>query len=165
MDYTSGILDVTNSVKRMATTITRQLAYFVTIYSGMQMAADRPFIYEERFPDAFNFIRDVPTNFSRTLPLAGEIGEYYIVARKDRDSEDWYIGGVTDENGRYMHIDLGFVDDGVYAAELYTDSEDAHFRENPFGMRIDHKKVGKSDSLNIYMAPGGGFAIRLRRIR
>lgn len=165
MDYTSGILDVSNSIKRMATTITRQLAYFVTIYSGMQMAADRPFIYEDKFPNAFNFIRSVPTNFERTLPLAGEIGEYYVVARKDRDSDDWYIGGVTDETGRYMHIDLGFVGEGVFAAEIYTDTEDAHYRENPYGMRIDHKKVGKSDNLSIYMAPGGGFAIRLRRIR
>ena len=164
MDYTPGIFDLTNSVKRMATTLARQLAYFVTIYSGMTMAADRPYIYEERHMDAFQFIRDVPVNFARTLPLAGEIGEYYVVARQDRDSEDWYLGGVTDENGRRIHVQLDFLPDGVYAADLYCDTDDAHFRENPFGMQIMHKKVGRSDILDLYMAPGGGFAIRLKKI-
>ena len=165
MDYTSGILDLSNSVKRMATTLARQLAYFVTIYSGMQMAADRPFIYEDRFPDVYNFIHDVPTNFAITHPLAGEIGEYYVVARKDYDSEDWYIGGVTDESGRRLHIDLGFLADGaVYTADIYCDSDDAHYRENPFGININHKKVGRGDTFDLYMAPGGGFAIKLKRI-
>ena len=164
MDYTSGILDLTNSVKRISTTLARQLAYFVTIYSGMQMAADRPFIYEERFPKEFNFIHDVPVNFAKTLPLAGEIGEYYVVARQDRDSADWFIAGVTDESSRHVHINLDFLDNGVYAADLYCDSDDAHYRENPFGTDISHRKVGRSDSLDIYMAPGGGFAIRLQRL-
>ena len=164
MDYTSGILDLANSVKRMATTLARQLAYFVTIYSGMQMAADRPFIYEDRFPQEFEFIRAVPTNFARTLPLLGEIGEYYVVARQDRDSEDWYLGGVTNESGRRVHLRLDFLPDGVYEASIYCDSEDAHYRENPFGINITHKKVGRSDVLDLYMAPGGGFAIRLRRL-
>ena len=164
MDYTNGILDLTNSVKRISTTLTRQLAYFVTIYSGMAMAADRPFIYEERFRDVYKFIRDVPTNFERTLPLAGEIGEYYVVARKDRDSKDWYIGGVTDENSRRVHVSLDFLEAGVYRAEIYADSADAHFRENPFGHQIIIKHVGRSDVLDIYMAPGGGFAIKLQSI-
>ena len=164
MDYTSGILDLTNSVKRIATTLARQIAYFVTIYSGMQMAADRPFIYEERFPEVFAFIRAVPTNFAKTIPLAGEIGEYYVVARKDRDSEDWYIGGVTNENSRRIHISLDFLDSGAYSAEIYTDSDDAHYRENPFGINIKQMRVGLSDSLSLHMAPGGGFAVRLKKI-
>ena len=164
MDYTPGILDLTNSVKRMSTTLARQLAYFVTIYSGMQMAADRPYIYEDRFPKEFEFIRTVPTNFSKTLPLAGEIGEYYIVARRDHDSRDWYLGGVTNESSRRVYIRLDFLDDGVYAADLYCDSDDAHYRENPFGISITHKKVGRSDTLDLYLAPGGGFAIRLQRL-
>ncbi len=163
MDYTCGIFDLTNSVKRMATTLARQLAYFVTIYSGMQMAADRPFIYEERFPNEFNFIRAVPTNFAKTIPLAGEIGEYYVVARKDRDSEDWYIGGVTNESPRQVHIDLSFLSAGVYLAEIYRDSDDAHYRENPFGISITNQPVGANDYLDIYLAPGGGFAIRLQK--
>ena len=163
MDYTSGILDLSNSVKRMATTLTRQIAYFVTIYSGMQMAADRPFIYEERFPEIYEFIRQVPTNFEKTIPLAGEIGEYYVVARQDRDSEDWYVGGVTNETGRHVHISLDFLDNGAYTADIYADGDDAHFRNNPFAVKLQHKRVGHSDLLNIYLAPGGGFAIRLRK--
>lgn len=164
MDYTSGIFDLTNSVKRVSTTLARQLAYFVTIYSGMQMAADRPFMYEEKHPEAFQFIRDVPVSFSRTLPLAGEVGEYYVVARQDYSSADWYLGGVTDESSRHVHIDLNFLDEGVYAADLYLDAPDAHFRDNPFGMEISHRKVGRADSLDLYLAPGGGFAIKLAKI-
>ncbi len=164
MDYTSGILDLTNSVKRMATTLARQLAYFVTIYSGMQMAADRPFIYEERFPNEFKFIHAVPTNFEKTIPLAGEIGEYYVVARKDRESEDWFIGGVTNESSRRVHIDLNFLDLGVYHAEIYCDADDAHYRENPFGINIFQQKVSANDAFDLYLAPGGGFAIRLHHL-
>lgn len=164
MDYTSGIFDLANSVKRMSTTLARQLAYFVTIYSGMQMAADRPFIYEERFPEEFDFIRKVPTNFEKTLPLAGEIGEYYVVARKDRSSADWYLGGVTDESARRVHINLNFLEDGVYEASIYADSDDAHYRDNQFGILKQRKRVGRNESLDLYMAPGGGFAIRLQRL-
>ena len=164
MDYTSGILDLANNVKRMATTLARQLAYFVTIYSGMQMAADRPFIYEERFLDAFRFIHDVPTNFEKTIPLVGEIGEYYVVARKDRDSADWYIGGVTNEDGRRVHIDLDFLDNGVYQAEVYADGDDAHYRDNQFSTNFYQKRIGVHDSLDLYMAPGGGFAVHLKKI-
>ena len=163
MDYTCGILDLTNSVKRMATTLARQLAYFVTIYSGMQMAADRPFIYEERFPNEFKFIRSVPTNFEKTIPLAGEIGEYYVVARQDRLGDDWFIGGVTNESSRHVHIDLSFLGAGAYTAAIYRDAPDAHYRENPFGIEIISQTVGATDFLDLYLAPGGGFAIRLQK--
>ena len=164
MDYTSGIFDLANSVKRMATTLARQVAYFVTIYSGMTMAGDRPFIYEERFPEVFEFIRAVPTNFEKTLPLLGEIGEYYVVARKDRESADWFLGGVTNENSRRVHIDLDFLDSGAYQATIYADSDDAHYRENPFGINIQQKHVDRGEALDLYMAPGGGFAIRLKKL-
>ncbi|MBQ8985252.1 glycoside hydrolase family 97 protein [Candidatus Saccharibacteria bacterium] len=164
MDYTNGIFDIKNNVKYISTTLARQAAYFVTIYSGMAMAADRPFIYEERFPELFNFVREVPTNFEKTIPLSGEIGDFYVVARKDRFSPNWYIGGVTDTSSRHVHINLDFLDEGVYKALLYIDSEDAHFRDNPFGINISEKHVGKNDTLDIYMAPGGGFAISLKKI-
>jgi alpha-glucosidase len=163
MDYTPGIFDLQNSVKRMATTLARQLAYYVTIYSGMTMAADRPFMYEERFPEEFKFIRDVPNNYEKTIPLAGEIGEYYVVARKGRGSEDWYIGGVTNEYARTVVISLEFLDAGAYLADIYADSEDAHYRDNPFGITISHKTLGSADTLRIHLAPGGGFAIRLHK--
>ena len=163
MDYTNGIFDITNSVKRISTTLARQVAYFVTIYSGMTMAADRPFIYEKKFPELFEFIKVVPTNFEKTVPLMGEIGDFYVVARKDRNSPDWYIGGVTDENGRTVHVSLDFLEDGPYKAYLYADSSDAHYRDNPYGIEISTRHVGRSDTLDVYMAPGGGFAIRLAK--
>ncbi len=164
MDYTSGILDITNSVKRMATTLTRQIAYFVTIYSGMQMAADRPFMYEEKFPEIFKFIREVPTNFERTLPLAGEIGEYYVVARQERGSDNWFLGGVTDERARRVHIPLDFLPTGTYVAEIFADGPDAHYLSNPYAVELGRRRVGRGDMLDIRMAPGGGFAVRLKRV-
>ncbi len=164
MDYTSGILDLANPAKRISTTLARQLAYFITIYSGMQMAADRPFIYEERFAEEFKFISSVPTSFEKTLPLAGEIGEYYVVARKDRDSGDWYVAGITDETARRVHLELRFLDSGVYATDIYADAENAHFRDNPFGIEIFHRRLGRDDRIDLFLAPGGGFAIRLRKI-
>ena len=165
MDYTPGIFDLSNSVKRMSTTLARQLAYFVTIYSGMTMAADRPYIYEERFPEEFDFIRNVPNNFEKTLPLAGEVGEYYVVARQARNSEDWFVGGVTDETGRRIHISLDFLSSGVYKAYVYADADHAHYRDEQFAIVKQQKSVGKSDSLDLYMAPGGGFAIRLVKLQ
>lgn len=165
MDYTSGIFDLQNNVKRVATTLARQLAYYVTIYSGMQMAADRPDFYQDKYPAAFQFIQDVPTNFSQTIPLAGEIGEYYLVARKDRDSQDWYLGGITNETSRRVRINLStFLTDGTYLAEIYRDSHDAHYQKNPFGIVIEKRQMSYSDTLDLYLAPGGGFAIRLKRL-
>lgn len=165
MDYTNGIFDITNNVKRISTTLTRQLAYFVTIYSGMAMAADRPFMYEERFKDVFEFIKDVPTNFERTLPLAGEIGEYYVVARLARDEKTWFVAGVTNETARRVHIALSFLPNTAYEATIYADSKDAHFRDNPYGHDISKRRVNQNDSLDIYMAPGGGFAIELKQLQ
>lgn len=164
MDYTNGIFDIENPKKRICTTIARQLAYFVVFYSGMQMAADRPFMYFGKYADLFNFIRDVPTNFEKTLPLAGEIGEYYIVARRDRDSADWYVGGVTNENGRSIEIKFDFLEDEKYQATIYADAEKSDYKSNPLAYEIKTKKIKKGDSLKVYLAPGGGFAIRLQRL-
>ncbi len=165
MDYTSGIFDVTNNVKRMATTIAKQLAYYVTIFSGMQMAADRPRFYEEVQPGAFKFIHDVPVSWERTLPLLGQIGQYYVVARQGRDTEDWYIGGVTNEDAHRIRINLDFLQsDTIYQAEIYRDGENAHYRENQLAIAIESRKVGRMDYLDIWMAPGGGFAVRLKKL-
>lgn len=163
-DYTSGIFDVTNQNKRIASTLARQLAYYVTIYSGMQMAADRPRFYEDTYPEAFKFIRDVPVSWERSLPLLGMMGEYYVVARQDRESPDWYIGGVTNEDGRRVRILLDFLEPGVpYVAEIYRDAQDAHYRDNQLAIDIENRKITSADNLDIYMAPGGGFAIRIAR--
>ncbi len=164
MDYTNGIFDIENPKKRIFTTITRQIAYFIVFYSGMQMAADRPFMYSGKYTDFFEFIRIVPTNFEKTVPLAGQIGEYYVVARKDRDSADWYIGGVTNGNGRNIELDLGFLEDERYQATTYCDAREANYKDNPLAYEIKTKKIKTNDKIKIYLAPGGGFAIRLQRL-
>ena len=164
MDYTSGIFDVSNVAKRLASTLARQLAYYVTIYSGMQMAADRPRFYEEVQPAAYEFIRKVPVNWERTVPLLGKIGESYIVARQDRNTPDWYIGGVTNEEAHRVRLNLDFLDDDTtYTAEIYRDSDTAHYRDNQLDITIETRKITKSDNLDIWMAPGGGFAVRISK--
>lgn len=164
MDYTSGIFDVSNVAKRLASTLARQLAYYVTIYSGMQMAADRPRFYEEVQPAAYEFIRKVPVNWERTVPLLGKIGEYYVVARQDRNTPDWYIGGVTNEEAHRVRLNLDFLDDDTtYTAEIYRDSDTAHYRDNQLGITIETRKITKADNLDIWMAPGGGFAVRITK--
>ena len=164
MDYTPGILDVTNFSKRIASTITRQLAYYVTIYSSMQMAADRPQIYEELHPDLFQFIKDVPTRFERTIPLLGEIGKSYVVARQEWEGTNWYIGGVTNEEGRKVELYLDFLEPDInYVATIYRDSEDAHYRDHQTGYVIEEKILRRGDKIEVYMAPGGGFAMKLRK--
>ena len=162
MDYTPGIFDVTNFSKRIASTVTRQLAYYVTIYSSMQMAADRPRLYEESYPDLFQFIKDVPTRFERTIPLLGEIGKSYVVARQEWESSNWYIGGVTNEEGRKVELYLDFLEPDInFIATIYRDSEDAHYRDHQTGYVIEEKVLRRGDKLEVYMAPGGGFAIKL----
>lgn len=164
MDYTSGIFDVSNVAKRLASTLARQLAYFVTIYSGMQMAADRPKFYEEVQPAAYNFIRQVPVSWEYTVPLLGKIGEYYVVARKDRYSDDWYVGGVTNEEAHRVRLNLDFLDeDTQYTAEIYRDSDTAHYRDNQLGITIETRRITRADNLDIWMAPGGGFAVRITK--
>ncbi|MBQ8157220.1 glycoside hydrolase family 97 protein [Candidatus Saccharibacteria bacterium] len=164
MDYTPGILDVTNYAKRMATTITRQLAYYVTIYSSMQMASDRPQIYEVNYHDLYEFIQDVPLTWERTIPLMGEVGKCFVVARQEWDSPNWYIGGVTNEEGRRVELYIDFLEPGVnYTATIYRDSEDAHYRDHQLGYVIEEKVIRQGDRIEMYMAPGGGFAIRLRK--
>ncbi len=164
MDYTSGIFDVTNVTKRLASTLARQLAYYVTIFSGAQMAADRPRFYEEVHPDAYKFIRDVPVNWEKTVPLMGDIGHYYVVARQERDSTNWFVGGVTDSDGRRAKINLDFLDkDTTYVAEIYRDSLDAHYRDNQLGIIIEKKEVKNDSMLDIWLAPGGGFAIKISK--
>ena len=163
MDYTSGIFDVTNATKRCATTIVRQIAYYITIYSGMQMAADRPVFYEKRYPNLYKFIRDLPLSWEKTLPLAGEIGQYYVVARQKRNSNDWFIGGVTNEHGRRVHISLDFLEVGDYDAEIYRDGAAAHYRDNALDYKIEKRRVTRSEVFDLYLAPGGGFCIRLKK--
>ena len=164
MDYTPGIFDIMNTTKRLSSTLARQLAYFVTIPSGMQMAADRPRFYEEVNPAAYQFIHDVPVNWERTVPLMGSIGEYYVVAREARGGHDWFVGGVTNDSAHKVRVSLDYLEDGVtYTAEIYRDHETAHFRDNPLAIAIETTDVTKNNFIDIWMAPGGGFAIALKK--
>lgn len=164
MDYTSGIFDITNVAKRLASTLARQLAYYVTVYSGMQMAADRPRFYEEVQPAAYQFIREVPVNWELTVPLLGRIGEYYVVARQARETGEWYIGGVTNEDAHRVRLNLDFLAEGEYFAQIYRDADTAHYRDNPLGITIEARKVSNGEFLDLWMAPGGGFAVRLIKV-
>lgn len=165
MDFTPGIFDLLFEEEkpnnRVETTLAKQLALYVVLYSPIQMAADLPENYEAR-PDAFQFIRDVPTDWTESHALAGEVGEYAVFARKDRTSEDWYIGGLTNADSRSVTLDMSFLNPGrSYTARIYSDSSDADWQSNPYGFVISEKKLAAEDTLTVYMAPGGGFAVRL----
>ncbi|MCL2094872.1 glycoside hydrolase family 97 protein [Candidatus Saccharibacteria bacterium] len=159
-DFTPGLFDITNYTKRVASTLARQLAYYVTIYSPWQMVADRPHMYENQ--PAFKFIHDVPTDWAQSKYLLGEIGEYLVTARQDRNSQDWYVGGLTNDSPRKLNLGLDFLPgDATWIAEIYRDSPDAHFRDHPLGINIESREVRSTDRFEMYLAPGGGFAIRL----
>ena len=166
MDFTPGIFDLTfgkdvSEDPRVQTTLAKQLALYVVIYSPIQMAADLPENYEAR-PDAFNFIKQVPIDWEETIAVDGEIGEFIVFARKDRHSPDWYIGAITDEEARTVSVPLGFLDqDGNWTAEIYRDGEDADWRDNPYAFEVESRTVTSGDTLDLKLAPGGGTAIRL----
>ncbi len=166
MDYTPGIFDLApfglDSKFRPQSTLARQLALYVTIYSPVQMAADLPENYSAR-PDAFRFIEDVPTDWEQSLGLAGELGDYVVFARRERGGDDWYLGAITDEEARDLAVPLDFLDaNRRYTAQIYRDGEGADWRRNPYAIVIEERLVGPGDSLQLWLAPGGGTAIRFR---
>ena len=162
MDYTPGIFDLyipSMPKNRVNTTLAKQLAYYVVIYSPLQMAADLPENYQGK--PAFRFIVDVPCDWSETLALNGEIGEYVTIARKDRNSEDWYLGSITNESARNFSFKLHFLDPKFeYKAQIYADGEEADWKTNPLDLVIRDTILTHSDSLQVCLAPGGGQAIR-----
>jgi len=168
MDFTPGIFDLTFGKsmlnERVQSTLATQLALYVLIYSPVQMAADLPENYEKR-PDAFQFIRDVPTDWETSRTLAGEIGDYVVVARQQRGAADWYLGATTDENARTLDIPLDFLERGRrYEAQIYRDAADADFRTNPTALVIEKRNVTAKDRIAAALAPGGGLAVRFRAI-
>lgn len=169
MDYTPGIFQIKmdyynpDSKFQVHTTLAKQLALFVVMYSPIQMAADLPENYE-RLPDAFQFIVDVPVDWQKKKVLYAEPGEYVVIARKDRNSDNWFIGAITDENKRMFNLSLNFLDEGMYEAIIYNDSEDAHWNSNPMSYKIEKKKLTRSDQLIIHLAEGGGCAVSLKKI-
>ena len=162
MDYTPGVLSLVGADgKVFNSTQAKQLANFVVIYSPLVMAADLPENYE-KYPAAFKFIRDVPTDWSDTRVINGEVGEYATIARKARGSQEWYVGAVTDGEARTLALPLGFLDAGKrYVAEIYRDGDAADYRsERRFDLVTETKLVGAGDTLQLKLAPGGGQAIR-----
>lgn len=168
MDYTPGLFQTDLSyygegkTVKAGTTLARQLALYLTMPSPMQMACDLPENYE-RFADAFQFIEDVPVDWSDSRYLEAEPGRHITVARLDKASDDWYVGAVTDENARKALIDLSFLPKGVkYEATIYEDAPDADYRTNPQAYRIRKQTVDSRTKLRQPLAPGGGVAIRLQ---
>ena len=176
MDFTPGIFDLepnkrpplredmqrSDTASRVETTLAKQLALYVVLYSPIQMAADLPENYEKRM-DAFQFIIDVPTDWEESIALNGEVGDFVTFARKGRGGEEWFVGSLTDENARTLTIPLDFLDaDRAYVAEIYRDGDKADWDANPYAMKIESRNVASDDALTLPLAPGGGAAVRLR---
>ena len=161
MDFTPGVLSLKGrGGQPFQSTLAKQLATYVVLYSPIQMAADLPQHYEQH-RDAFQFIKDVPADWSQTRVLNGEIGDFVTIARKDRNSEDWYLGSVTDEHGRVLQVPLSFLDPGRrYVAQVYRDGADAHWKTDPFDSAVETREVDSDDVVTLRLAAGGGTAIR-----
>ncbi len=162
MDFTPGVLSLKGSDDSdLLSTIAKQLALYVVLYSPVQMAADTPENYA-RYPAAFKFIRDVPVDWSETRVVNGEVGDYATIVRKDRASDDWYLGSVGDEQARTLNVPLDFLDAGrTYTAEIYRDGPGADYRTTArHSIAIEQRQVRRGETMAIALAPGGGQAIR-----
>lgn len=164
MDFTPGILSLTGqNGSAIQSTLAKQLALYVVLYSPVVMAADTPEVYA-RYPGPMQFIRDVPTDWQDTRVLNGEIGDYVTIARRPRDSNDWFLGSITDENPRTLTVKLDFLDARrTYTAQVYRDGPTATYTtETRHDVAIETKRVRKGDTLSLVLAPGGGQAIRFK---
>ncbi|NQT64375.1 MAG: glycoside hydrolase family 97 protein [Candidatus Marinimicrobia bacterium] len=162
MDYTPGIFDIRfdryKPDNKIHSTLAKQLALMVVLYSPLQMAADLPENYENQ--PAFQFIQDLEVDWDETLYLEGEIGKYVTIAR--RHGSEWFLGAITNDEARELEIAMDQMVRGDQVAECYVDTEDAHWDNNPYPIWIGSYKVSPSDTLKARLAPGGGMAIRLR---
>ncbi|OYX14204.1 MAG: alpha-glucosidase [Algoriphagus sp. 32-45-6] len=163
MDYTPGVfeMDVYNG-SHVNSTLANQLALYVTMYSPLQMAADFPENYD-RFPDAFQFIKDVALDWEKSLYLEAEPGYYLTIARKAKETGEWFVGNVNGMDGRTGAVRFDFLESGkTYIGEIYADQADAHFKTNPQAYEIRKVIVDSKSTLKQFSAPGGGYAIRIR---
>lgn len=165
MDYTPGIFEIKMShydaakKEQVHTTLAKQLALYVTIYSPLQMAADLPENYE-RYSDAFQFIKDVEVDWDDTRILEAEPGDYLTIARKTKGKETWFLGAITDENPRSTEITVDFLTPGKkYKATIYQDGKDAHWEKNPKAYTIKTIEVTAKTKIKLNLAAGGGTAI------
>ena len=171
MDFTPGIFDLlikrptgqprTPDDPRPRSTLAKQLALYVVLYSPVQMAADLPENYAGQ--PAFKFIRDVAVDWDTTRVLAGRIGDYVAVARKTKSKDEWFLGAITDEEPRTLDLSLSFLPNGRrYVAEVYADAPDASWHDNPEAITISSQPVTSATHLRVRLAPGGGQAVRIR---
>lgn len=169
MDYTPGIFEIKmdyyqkGNTHQVHTTLAKQLALYITMYSPLQMAADLPENYEKRM-DAFQFIKDVAVDWDDTKYIEAEPGDYITIARKQKNSDNWFIGGITNEDGRFAVIPLNFLDEKtLYVATIYGDAIDADWKTNPMAYKIQKVLVNNKSVLKQKLAPGGGVAVSLMK--
>ena len=167
-DYTPGVVDLLfedyRAGNRVNHTLAKELSLYVILYSPLQMAADLPESYE-RNPVPLRFIKDVPVDWADTRVLNADIGNYITIARKDRHSDDWYLGSASDEYGRLLTVPLSFLDPGrTYIAGIYRDGDDADWEANPYGLVYEELQVDSATALDLRLAPGGGQAVRFRPV-
>ena len=174
MDFTPGIFDMGfnglgDDTNRPQTTLAKQLALYVVLYSPIQMAADLPKNYLAK-PDAFQFIQDVPTDWQQSIALDGEVGDFIVFARKERKRDkysgnDWYLGAVTDEKARTIEVKLDFLEKGKkFEAHIYQDGKNAEWKNNPYDLNIEKRMVTANDKLTLTLATSGGTAIRFKAL-
>jgi len=171
MDYTPGIFEIKMShydpkkTEQVQTTLAKQLALYVTLYSPLQMAADLPENYE-KYPDAFQFIKDVELDWDDSKYLEAEPGDYLTVARKTKGKNTWFLGAITDENARRSEIKLDFLPKGQkFKATIYEDAVDADWKKNPIAYKIRTVEVTSKSKINLVLAPGGGTAISFEPVK
>jgi hypothetical protein len=147
--------------EQVHTTLAKQLALYVTMYSPLQMAADLPENYL-RYPDAFQFIKDVAVDWEDSRIINAEPGDFLTVARKRKGGQDWFVGAITDEMGRNSVVPLSFLPKGEkYLVTIYRDAADAHWQQNPQAYVIEKFIADNSTKLTLRLAPGGGAAVSL----
>jgi alpha-glucosidase len=173
MDYTPGIFNLAPfglaAENRVQSTLAKELALYVVIYSPIQMAADLIENYLEKdgttLKPGFQFIMDVPTDWEVSRALAGEVGDFAVIARQQRNSGDWFLGAITDERSRELTIPLDFLARGKkYEAQIYRDGPNAEWKTNPYDMVIEKKTVRSTDRLKFTLATSGGVAIRFKAL-
>jgi glucan 1,4-alpha-glucosidase len=168
MDYTPGIFKLTHyatdTSRRLRSTLCKQLALYVTMYSPLQMAADLPENYEAH-KDAFKFISDVPADWDDTKIISAEPGDYIAIARKGKGTNNWFIGAITDENSRNIPVDLSFLDKNKkYKAVIYADAPGTDWQHNPEGYVIKEMNLNVKSKLVLQLSEGGGAAVSIFQI-
>ena len=168
IDFTPGVFNIKfdeyKTSNQVNTTLAQQLALYVVIYSPIQMVADLPehYIVNGEIHPAFQFIRDVAVDWEESIVLDGEVGDFVVIARQEKGSENWFVGGITGETVRAQEVSFDFLPEGkTYTATIYKDGEGAHWNDNPTAYAIETMEVTKDSKVTIAMAAGGGFAISL----